>query len=299
MEQPTSTGVDNLVYALITQDNVSGYVADTPVALAPVATVSAEGGDSLSPDFFDNKPKSLLRGQGGKKLTFDIQGLSPEAKATLLGKVYDSTTGLYMDGEGIAPYVAVGFRGLNEDGTHHYWWFLKCVFMEPKVDLETKTEQAKSKHTILEAQSIFTNYEFVQSGTVTSASRLVEADEGDTNLTSESTWFDAVVQPIGGSHSAVTCTPSPADGATGVSAAVHPTLTFNNALMTSTKGILLTKNDGAIVTATISIDADNKVITITPGSNLTSSAKYLIAVAGAKDIFGQVLASAVYDFTIA
>jgi methionine-rich copper-binding protein CopC len=93
------------------------------------------------------------------------------------------------------------------------------------------------------------------------------------------------------------CTPSPADGATGQATSVVPTLTFSNALATGVTGILLTKNDGTVVSATITINAANKDITITPSGALTSAAKYLITCSGVRDIYGQAFPQTVYDFT--
>jgi len=78
---------------------------------------------------------------------------------------------------------------------------------------------------------------------------------------------------------------------------VAPTLTFNNALTTGVSGISLVEDDGTVVPATITINAANKVVTITPDDDLSLTTTYLIVVSGAKDIYGQTLAITAYDFT--
>lgn len=90
----------------------------------------------------------------------------------------------------------------------------------------------------------------------------------------------------------------PADDATAIPVASNIVLTFNNKILK--ESIVLSKNDGTIVDLTVagvkSWDAAGKVLTINPASNLTSGV-YLVTIVGVQDIYGQVLATSVKNFT--
>lgn len=289
-------GVDNLYYALVTQDDADGYVAGTPAVLAPLASIAFKPKTGTKIQYFDNKAMESLFSEGESEAEIEIQGLPLDVKAELLGKTYDAVNGrMYEDG-GMPPYLALGYRALKTDGSYKYYWYLKCNFAPPDEEASTKTESPDPKSTKMKLTALYTEYEFDVDGV---NSRSVKKVEGDTSLTafSETGWFSAVQVPAPGSPSALTCTPSPADGATGQSVSVSPTLTFNNALVTGTTGIVLTKNDGAIVAGTITINAANTIVTIDPTTNLSAATKYLITIAGARSIYGQTFANTVYDFT--
>jgi phi13 family phage major tail protein len=288
-------GVDKLYYAKVIQDDAFGYVADTPVALAPMKTSVQTPAVNSKTEYYDNQPFLVLMAEGETKIKMDVTRLPLSVQADILGKVYDSTTDSLYDNGSIPPDCALGFRAKNSDGTYTMIWYFKGKFAPFVEEANAETDTPDPKGISLEFTAIRTTYQFALNGSVTDATkRRISTKQADM-----ATWFNHVQVPTNGTPSALTCTPAPADGETGVVASIAPTLTFNNALVTGTAGILLTENDGTIVTCTIAINTANKVVTITPGSNLTSAAKYLITVAGAKDIYGQTLANAVYDFTIA
>jgi phi13 family phage major tail protein len=292
-------GVDQIYYALVTQDDSGAYAAGTPAYLAPAMNVSVEPVVNGKTQYADNAPFDVATAEGETKIKCDITGIHAQLLASILGMTYDVVNARVFDNGGQAPYVALGFRGKKSDGTYKYFWFLKGRFNKPKDELATTADTPEFKAISLEFTAIKTTYAFtLVGGGLTDGVKRVFGETSDTNF-SATTWFNAVQVPSAGSFSAVTCTPSPADGATGVAVSVVPTLTFNNAIVTGTAGILLTKNDGLIVSTNITINTANKIITITPGANLTAAAKYLISVAGVRDIYGQALANAVYDFTCA
>jgi hypothetical protein len=173
---------------------------------------------------------------------------------------------------------------------------LKGIFSPPE-EIATETD------TPIPNQSLkFTAIRTIRQFDLNGDHRLGEAcDRGHKRYTfSATTWFDAVQTPTTGAVSALTCTPSPADGAASVAVSVSPTLTFNNALRTGVTGIQLVNGvTGAIVPSAITIDATLKIITIDPNSNLTAANTHIITISGAVDIYGQALALTAYDFTTA
>lgn len=292
-------GVDKVYYALVSGDDQSAYAAGTPVYLAPAMKVGQEPAVNSKTQYADNAPFDVMTSEGETKLSCEITGLSAQDLATILGMTYDVTNARVFDSGASAPYLAIGFRATKSDGTFRYYWFLKGRFTKPKEEITTKGDAPDPKSITLEFTAIKTTYAFtLVGGGLTDGVKRVFGDSADTNF-SATTWFTSVQVPAAGAVPALTVTASPADAATGVVVSVAPTLTFSNALTTGTLGILMTKSDGTIVTSTIAINAANKIVTITPGSNLSAATKYLITVAGAKDIYGQTFANTVYDFTTA
>lgn len=104
-----------------------------------------------------------------------------------------------------------------------------------------------------------------------------------------------------GSPSALSVTPVPADGASGVNVADDVVLTFNNALKAgSESGILLVRSDTqAPIACTRTLSANRKVVTLNPSSNLTAAKTYLVILAGVTDIYDQTLADSVVNFDTA
>lgn len=292
-------GVDQIYYALVTQDDSSAYAAGTPAYLAPAMNIALDPAGSSKTQYADNAPFDVMTAEGETKISCEITGLSAQAQASVLGMTYDVVTGRVFDSGAEAPYVALGFRATKTDGSYRYFWFQKGRFAKPKEELASKADTPEMKSIKLELTAIKTVFAFpLVTGGLTDGVKRVFGETSDANF-SATTWFAAVQVPSAGSPAAITCTPTPADGATGIAASVVPILTFNNAIVTGITGVLLTKNDGVIVATTVTINAANKIITITPGGALTGAAKYLISVAGVRDLYGQLLANAVFDFTIA
>ena len=89
----------------------------------------------------------------------------------------------------------------------------------------------------------------------------------------------------------------PADAATGVAVASNIVFTFNNKI--NTEEIVVMSAAGAIVSGSRAWDADGKVLTFDPTTNLSGATTYLVAIAGVEDIYGQTLANTVKKFTTA
>lgn len=292
-------GVDNLYYALVTQDNAAGYVADVPAYLAPLATIMMKPKAETKTQYFDNIPMETLFSEGESEADIEIQGLPLDLKATLLGRTWDSVNKRMYDDGGTPPYVALGYRVMKSDGSYRYYWYLKCTFTPPEEEAATKTESPDPKLTKLKVVAIYTTYLFDVDGV---NDRSVKKNEADSSISGVdvSTWFDAVQTPAPSAPSAVTCTPSPADGATNQSTSVAITLTFNNPLAVGAEngiGLLRADTEAAIV-VTRTLNAARTVVTLGHGT-LTAATTYLITVNGVEDIHGQALADVVYDFTTA
>ena len=173
----------------------TGYVAGTPVALAPAASVAQEPSNSTKTRYYDNKPYYVDTTEAETKVTLVVSGLDVEQQATLLGKTYDSTKKRLLDsGEPNAPYLALGFR-TKVAGGYRYFWYLKGKFAPFKEEAETQTEDTNEKTISLEFTAAKTTFSYFDiDSAAASCKRVVADDQIDTTITTVN-WFDAVETP--------------------------------------------------------------------------------------------------------
>lgn len=289
-------GVDQLYYAKVVQDDASAYAAGTPIRLAPMKTAVQTPKVNSKTDFYDNQPMFNLSAEGETKIKLDVTQLPVSVQADLLGKEYDAANDSMYDNGGNPPDIALGFRALNSDGTYTYFWYYKGKFMPYEEQAASKTDTPDPKGASIEYTAVRTVHQWQLSASVTdSVKRRKSTKQAD-----GATWFDAVQVPEYIAPSALSCTPSPADGAIGQSTTVAITLVFNNALAgDAEKGIGLLRVDTmSAVAVTRSLSADRKTVTLAHPT-LVAAKTYLITLNGVRDIFGQTLADTVYDFATA
>lgn len=290
-------GLRDLYYALVTQDDASAYAAGTPAYLAPAMTASQAPATNSKTQYADDGPFDVMASEGETKIDLEVTNIPLDVVAAILGKEYDAVNDVLYDNGGTPPDVALSFRSKKSNGSYKYYQYLKGKFSAPSEEQASDTDTPDPKPMKITFTAVKTTYAF-DLGSINDGVKRLVADEDTTSIT-VANWFTTVQVPGAGSASALTCTPSPADAATGVAVSVSPTLTFNNALQTGVTGITIVSAAGAIPASAYSIDATNKIITINPDSNLGAATKYIITVAGARDIYGQTLALTAYDFTTA
>jgi len=88
----------------------------------------------------------------------------------------------------------------------------------------------------------------------------------------------------------------PADAASGILKTASVVMTFNNAIAESAIS-LINSTSGDIVANAQSWDAAKKVLTMTPSSDLSGTTKYIVAINGVEDVYGQELAAVSKEFT--
>ena len=296
-EKKSTIGLRDLYIALVTQDDADAYAADTPQIFAPAVKASHKPVSNSKTQSADDAPYDTTITEGATTVDIEVTGIPLSIKALLLGKEFDVATGRMLDGEGIAPDVALSFRSKKSNGKYKYCQYLKGKFSPPNEDQATQEETPDPKTITITFTAIFTTHKFTV-GDKIKAYKKLEGDE-DTEGFSGTSWFDAVQLPAAGSPSALTCTPAPVDGATNQAVGVVTSLTFNNALAgNAEKGVVLVREDTAApIAITRTLSADRKTLTLTHAA-LTAGKTYLLVVAGVVDVYGQALTDAVYDFTI-
>lgn len=298
-EFKSTIGLKDVHYAEVTTDTLALFAADAPADLAPAISASAAAAVNNKIQYADDMPFEALTSEGETKVDLELTNLPLAIKAAISGKVYDPTTGRMYDNAGPAPYFALSFRSIKSNGKYVYVQFLKGRFSISGEDKKTKTDTPDPQSVKVTYTAIKTIHQF-DLGDINDGVKAVTGDEDADNF-SGTTWFDAVQTPDLASVSAVTCTPDPADAAANVLVTKTPTLTFNNAIREdSIVGVSLTRVDtGAAIAITRSLDPTGKILSLAHTASLTANKQYFITVAGVTDIYGQVLADVVYDFTTA
>lgn len=299
-EYKSALGLRDLYYALVTQDDSSAYVAGTPALVAPLVSANQTPASNSVTQYADDGPYDVLTSEGETKIDLEVTNIPVEILAILLGKKYDASTGRMFDHGGTPPDVALSFRSLKSNGSYRYFQFLKGKFSSPAEEASTKTDSPEPKTAKITYTAVKTTKQFTLPDSVTDGVKMVKGDQDATNF-SGTTWFSSVQVPVVGSPAAFTCTPSPADGATGVAASVSPTLTFSNPLSGNQENgiVIIRVSTGAAVALARTINATRTVVTLNPDVDLTAGAQYFIIVPNPMSIYGQSLGNTVYDFTVA
>ncbi len=297
-ERKNVVGFRDLYIALVSQDDADAYAAATPQYFAPAVTASQAPATNSKTVYADDGPFDVMTSEGETKIDIEVTSIPFEMQALVLGKEFDAATGRMFDNGGTPPDVALSFRSVKSNGSYVYFQFLKGKFSTPAQENATKTDAPDPKNTKITYTAVKTIYQF-DLGDINDGVKRVTGDEDATNF-SGTTWFSAVQVPVAGAPSALTATPAPIDGATGQTTTAAITLTFNNPLAgNAEKGIVLVRvSTGAIFATTRTVNAARTVVTLAHAA-LTSGAVYHIIVPGVTDVYGQALADAVYDFTIA
>lgn len=290
-------GVDSVYYALITQDDAGGYVASAPEYLAPVAEISGEAETNNTPTYYDNKPGNNYVSEGVTTLAITVSNAHAQLMAIILGKSFDAANArVYDSGQPNPPDVAIGFRYNMGKAGFRYFWYLKGTFSGGAEEAATKSNDVDIRTYELTFTAVTTTFEFQVNGADISLKR-VFGDTSDPAFVATG-WFTQVQTPdTGTTPSALALsTILPADGAATVARASTIVLTFNNKVAVEAITLINTTS-GDITAITKAWDATGKILTITPSATLAATTKFVVAIAGVVDIYGQALAASGKDFT--
>ncbi len=296
-EQKSKIGLDSLYFCLVTQDDITAYVAATPEYLAPSATASMEPQNNFEIQYADNQPYEVMTAEAETKILLEVTGLSLAQLAVIIGRTFDVSTGRMYDNGGVPPYVALGFRALKSNGHYRYYWFLKGKFAMPKEEVETLAAKPSPKTLKIDFTAIRTVYKYSLPGSITDSVKRVVGDDDTTNFTVAATWFSQVQTPTTTAPPSLTVTPVPANGATAQAVTVTCTLTFSNALQTGQEfnAELINNSTHVVIAGTNTIDGTRKIVTVGHTANLPAATNITMAYS-CRDIFGQLL-TGVSSFT--
>lgn len=303
-EYKSVVGVDNVVYAIVSLDDATGYTVGTPQSLVPAMELKGTPSTSSETQYADNGAFDQLSAEGDTEMELTAPNIPESVLAELLGATFDTATGRVFDNAdpSQAPYFALGYRFKKTNGHYRYRWYLKCRAEKPSEEAVSQSNAINLKTQVLKIKALKTIYKFDLLGdaSLMDGVKRVHGDDDTTNFSSTN-WFAAVQTPVAGTPDAFTLTPVPADAATGVVVTSNLTFTFSNALAGGREaGITLIDADTmAPVAYARTINAARTVVTINPTASLGAATDYLVIVHDVVDIHGQALADVVINFTTA
>lgn len=153
-------GVEGLVYARVTKDDAEVYETGEVKPLAPVARIGKTVETSSNTEYYDNIPMFVINAEGPDEFEMDSTAFDLETEAELLGKSYDPTTGMLVDGVPEERYFAIGYMTKGNDGGYRYVWRNKVKFAT--IDEEHVTEDNGTNTTgpTLKCTGIHTTHKF-------------------------------------------------------------------------------------------------------------------------------------------
>lgn len=281
-------GVENLVYALLTDEDITAY--DTVKSMAPLINIKVSPKINSESLYADNRKVEIVSSLGDIDVEIEQQDLPLEVQANILGHALDEAKGvLAYHSNDIAPYLALGFKIKKANGKYRYVWLLKGKFEE--YSEEANTTEDKAKFTTPKLKAAFMprtdgNWKYT-----------ADEDSGTVPETFLSSVYSPTIDLV-----APTVTTSPLDAATGVLGTANVVFTFDKAIQPScvtASNLFLMKADGIGVAATLSIGTNNTVVTLDPVSTLASGAYIAVATTNVKSIAGVSIATnLIVNFTV-
>lgn len=143
-------GLDNLYYAIITENSSGEESYGTPAKLAPAITANLSQKYDNARLFADDKVEDDLREFSDGTISLNVADITDAVAALLTGATVDSN-GCLVDTDGdSAPYVAIGFRSKTSKGKYRYVWLYRVKFSVSNDAFNTKGESIQFNTTTIE-----------------------------------------------------------------------------------------------------------------------------------------------------
>jgi len=185
-------GVSNAVYAMVTADSSEAITFGAVKDFTGVAEIGRTTESSNEAHYYDNIPAIVIDSVGADEVTVSASGIPLDVLAELTGQYYDQATGMMVEQEGKAPYVAFGYKTEKTDGTTVYVWRLKGKFSIPATTSSTKNEGTDANGQEIVFTGINTTYKFTKTG---KGAKAVNVDTDVNAGMTDATWFAEVQTP--------------------------------------------------------------------------------------------------------
>ena len=154
-------GVDNFYFAEVTKDDSTGYTTGTPVHI-PVQEVGKSTDSSSEAHYYDNKAMIVVNSESADTITLVLAPPALDKLAAMIGKSFDTTTGMLVDSPRQNKYFAIMYRTKGTDGGYRYVSRLKGQFNIPEESVATENDGTDTTNTSIEFTGIYTEYEFTK-----------------------------------------------------------------------------------------------------------------------------------------
>lgn len=290
MAKKVLIGLDNFHYALLNSDTTASVSYQTPVALKGALTVSYNPNSEVSTLFADDGPYDTAETIGEVELDVGIADISQEDYAALMG--HTITGGVMNELATDQPVdVAFGFRAKRSNGGYSYFWFLKGKFSKPSMDHETKGDTISWQTPTMMGKFVARVYD----GRYRSLTR---DDADDYTAAIGTAWFTTVYGTTADTTAPTYSSSIPSANSTSATQTTDITITFSEALLSSTVTLsniaLIGATSATTYTAAISLSTGAETVTLTPPADLTALATYNVVLGtGIKDTSGNSLSGSV------
>lgn len=186
-------GVRSLVAAEVITDTAESFECGTPFPIAGVAELSRTTESSSETHYYDNVPAVVIDATGADEVSITASAIPFEALAKITGQTYDAAKGMYVEGERVAKYYAIGYITEKTDGTEIFVWRLKGKFNIPDSTHATKNDGAEGNGQEIVYTGINTNHKFEALGNKTA--KAVNVDTSVNTGVKESEFFTSVQTP--------------------------------------------------------------------------------------------------------
>lgn len=188
-------GCRDFYIAKITQNDATGYVAETPIKLARAIKAKVDEKWSSEKIYSDDGTEEVIRAYEGTELELEVNALAPQDRAMAFGQLYENGF-LVKTADDQAPELAVGWRERKLNGKYEFKWLYVGKFAEG-ISEEANTKEGKLSPTTKSIKGSF--YE-------RSLDNAYEISVDESNLVSENTkaseaikkWFEKVQEKDAG-----------------------------------------------------------------------------------------------------
>ena len=186
-------GVRGLVAAEVTTDDTEKFECGAPFPLAGVAELSRTTETTSESHYYDNVPAIVIDSTGADEVTITASAIPFEALAKITGQTYDAAKGMFVEGERVSKYFAIGYITERTDGTEIFVWRLKGKFNVPDSTHATKDDGAEANGQEIVFTGINTNHKFTALGNKTA--KAVNVDTSVNTSVKETEFFAEVQTP--------------------------------------------------------------------------------------------------------
>ncbi len=154
-------GVDNFYFAEVTKDDETGYTTGTPIHI-PVQEVGKSVDASSEAHYYDNKAMIVVNSESADTISLTLAPPALDVLAKMIGKSFDSATGMMVDSPRQNKYFAIMYRTKGTDGAYRYVSRLKGSFNIPEETVATENDGTDTSNTSIEFTGIYTEHKFTK-----------------------------------------------------------------------------------------------------------------------------------------
>ena len=160
-----SRGCDNLVYALVMTDTAEEYTTGDVKDLAGVKSVATAREQSSETVYVDNIAGFTVNSAINTTRTFEVTNIGLDVLAEITGQFYEQSSGMIVNkSNAVPPYIAVGYRVSDTDGTNSVVWAYKCKAQTPAENSATIDAGTESQGQTLVIECVQTLHKFTKTG---------------------------------------------------------------------------------------------------------------------------------------